>query len=100
MKVRMTDLILNYFVDKQGKQTIKIILLHFDMIDRATIKDKKGKRQEIVPEVFGHIISNPGFRIKREITAAATKLPDFKSDPIKIEEEEKEEIINTGGSNN
>jgi hypothetical protein len=66
------------------------------MIDRATIKDKNGKRQEILPEVFGHIISNPGFRIKREITAAATKLPDFKSaysgisDPNKIEEEEKE----------
>jgi hypothetical protein len=44
MKVRMTDLILNYFVDKQGKQTINLILLHFDMIDNASIKDKHGKR--------------------------------------------------------
>lgn len=44
MKVRMTDLIINYFVDKLGKQTINLILLHFDMIDRATIKDKHGRR--------------------------------------------------------
>jgi hypothetical protein len=44
MKIRMTDMIVNYFVDKTGKQTINLILLHFDMIDNATIKDKNGKR--------------------------------------------------------
>jgi hypothetical protein len=44
MKVRMTDMILNYFVDKEGKQTINLILHHFDMIDNGTIKDKHGKR--------------------------------------------------------
>jgi hypothetical protein len=65
MKVRMTDLIVNYFVDKFGKQTINLVLLHFDVIDKATIRSKNGKRIPIVPEVFGHIISNPEFRITR-----------------------------------
>ena len=63
----MTDLILNYFADKFGKQTINVILLNFDMIDKATIKNKRGKRVPIVPEVFSHIVSNPEFRIRREI---------------------------------
>ena len=99
----MTDLVVNYFVDKFGKQTINLFLLHFDMIDRATRKDKHGKRQPIVPDVFGHIISNPELRIKREVTGGGSTanqhLIDFKTaysgaqteGPNKIEEEEKEE---------
>ena len=76
MKVRMSDLIVNYFVDKYGKQTINIVLLHFDIIDSATITDKYGKRMPIIPEVFGHIVSNPEFRINRE-TSQLQK--DFKT---------------------
>ena len=37
MKIYISDLILNYFLDKRGIQTISLILVRFDVIDRIKI---------------------------------------------------------------
>jgi hypothetical protein len=59
MNIRMTDLILNYFLNRQGIMTINLILTHFDIIDRVMIQDKFGHKAPMIPEIFAQIISNP-----------------------------------------
>lgn len=52
MKIRITDLILNYFLNRQGIMTINLILTHFDIIDRVMIQDKFGHSVPMIPEIF------------------------------------------------
>ena len=61
MKIRMTDLILNYFMDRKGIMTISFVLTHFDIVDKVLIKDKFGRKKPMIPEIFAQIISNPEF---------------------------------------
>lgn len=57
--IRMSDLIVNYAVDRTSKQNIKLILTHFDVIDKSRVKGPHGEMVPMIPDVYAHIISNP-----------------------------------------
>lgn len=62
MKIKMSDLILNYNMDNRGRQKITLILTHFDIYDNSLVE----LNEELVPQIpecYSHIISNPEFLV-------------------------------------
>lgn len=64
-KVRMSDLILTYNLNKKGIQTITLVLTHFDVTDKSMIKTLSGKFEPMIPDVYAHIVTNPEFIVNR-----------------------------------
>ena len=62
--------------DGSDKQTITLILTHFDIVDKSMVKNLQGKMVPYIPEIYAHIVSNPEFLIKRQV-AGITPEPKF-----------------------
>lgn len=59
MKLKMSDLILDYRVDRRGVQTVTVILTQFDMIDKIKIKGPDGSSVPMIADIYSCIVSNP-----------------------------------------